>query len=118
MAGTGTATGRAVERRGEPVPRRSGSLVISVFGERRGRAARREGAEGQGGPGRARGGAKTGGAPQSGVQRRKAVLGRRKRLFRHSSPASTTRRFGSRGSCPSRRDASRLRRTSGAFQGS
>src|SRR5437870_12217307 len=76
MAGTGTAAGRAVERGGEPVPRRSGSLVVPVFGDRRCRAARREGAEGQGGPGRARGGAKAGGAPQSGVQRRKAVLGK------------------------------------------
>src|SRR5260221_6410699 len=97
VAGTGTATGRAVERRGEPVPRRSGCLVISAFGERRCCAARREGGEGQGGPGRARGGAQAGGAPQSGVQRRKAVLGRRKGLFRHSSLPSATRRFGSRG---------------------
>src|SRR6267143_837822 len=63
MAGTGTAAGRAVERGGDPVPRRSGSLVDPVFGERRCRAARREGAEGEGGPGRARGGAKAGGAP-------------------------------------------------------
>src|SRR6267143_4619230 len=63
MAGTGTAAGRAVERGGEPVPRRSGSLVDPVFGERRCRAARREGPEGQGGPGRARGGEKAGGAP-------------------------------------------------------
>src|SRR6266581_6552804 len=63
MAGAGAATGRAVERRGEPVPRRPGGFVVSVFGERRCRAARREGAEGQGGPGRARGRAKAGGAP-------------------------------------------------------
>src|SRR5438034_8996603 len=63
VAGTGTATGRAVERGGEPVPRRSGSLVVPVFGKRRRSAARRESAEGQGGPGRARSGAKAGRAP-------------------------------------------------------
>src|SRR5437879_10495666 len=114
MAGTGTAAGRAVERGGEPVPRRSGRLVDPVFGERRCRAARREGPEGQGGPGRARGSAKAGGAPQSGVQRRKAVLGRRKRLLRHSALLSATRRCGSRDRRPSLRDASRPRRTSEA----
>src|SRR5438034_8166800 len=84
VAGTGTATGRAVERGGEPVPRRSGSLVVPVFGKRRRSAARGEGAEGQGGPGRARSGAKAGRAPQGGIQRRKAVLEGASAVFRHS----------------------------------
>src|SRR5690349_5720041 len=74
MAGTGAATGRALERGRRAVSGCACGLVVPGIRGRRPRARRGERAQGQGGPGRARGRAQAGGAYQGGVQRGKAVL--------------------------------------------
>src|SRR5690349_20766160 len=79
MAGTGAATGRALERGRRAVSGCACGLVVPGIRGRRPRARRGERAQGQGGPGRARGRAQAGGAYQGGVQRGKAVLIRLRR---------------------------------------